>query len=599
MKEIKEAIEQSIIEAGKKAVLAGDLSDFDTSCIELERPEDPTHGNWASAVALKNARIAKKSPRDIATILISHLTKPEGIGKVEIAGPGFINFFQSQDSQVQVFKEVKEKGKRFGSSHAGKGQKVEIEYVSANPTGPLHVGHGRWAAIGDSLANVMEFAGYDVTREYYINDQGSQIAVFGASLEMRYQQLCMLIDAGTSLKKATETLLEDRKRFVTEQEPHPYSDDFISTLGENAYGGDYVIELASEFYTHYKQEIDALSPAEKPTFFAEKGYHAQLAKIKETCKKARVHFDVWKSERDFYKPKKPDGATPLEDVFAYLQKEDYFYTTEDGATWFKSTLFGDDKDRVIVKANGEYTYFASDIAYTKDKFERDDYVINILGADHHGYIPRIEAVAEALGYKGQYEVLLGQFVRLLRGGKQMRMSKRKGDVITFDELLEEAGTDATRYTLISRSSNQMIDFDIEEVKKADVSNPVYYVQYAHARACSILRKAAELEIAPDSSETSLTLLTSPYELEIAKMLSKFPDFIAQCAKDRAPFRLTHYAEELAALFHRFYKNCQVLPSEKSPLDKNYSKARLLVVESVKIVLANLLALVGVEVPERM
>ncbi len=599
MEQMKEAIEQSIIKAGKDAVLAGDLSDFDASCIELERPEDPTHGTWASAVALKNARVAKKSPRDIANILLTHLIKPEGIGKVEIAGPGFINFFQSQSSQVQVFKEVKEQGKRFGSSCAGKGQRVEIEYVSANPTGPLHVGHGRWAAIGDSLANVMEFAGYAVTREYYINDQGSQIAVFGASLEMRYQQFLTLIEAGNSLEEATETLLEDRKRFVAEQEPHPYADAFIAALGENAYGGDYVIELASDFYTHYKQEIDALSPAEKPTFFAEKGYQAQLAKIKETCKKARVHFDVWKSERDFYTSKKPGCKTPLEEVLAYLESKGYFYTTEDGATWFKSTLFGDDKDRVIVKANGEYTYFASDIAYTKDKFERDDYVINILGADHHGYISRIEAVSEALGHKGQYEVLLGQFVRLLRAGKQMRMSKRKGDVVTFDELLEEAGADATRYTLISRSSNQMIDFDIEEVKKADASNPVYYVQYAHARACSILRKAAKQDILPDYSDASLALLTSPYELEIAKMLSEFPDFIAQCAKDRAPFRLTHYAEELAAFFHRFYKNCQVLSSEKSPLDKNYSKARLLVVESVKIVLANLLALVGVEAPERM
>ena len=336
-----------------------------------------------------------------------------------------------------------------------------------------------------------------------------------------------------------------------------------------------------------------------------------LETIRQTCHDARCDFDVWFSERSLYE-KDETGTNAVERAFAALDKRGYLYRTDDGALWFRSTEFGDDKDRVLVKTNGEYTYFASDIAYHWNKFQRVDHVIDIWGADHHGYIARVNAACEALGYPGEFEVLLGQLVNLLRNGQAIRLSKRKGVMVTFRELLDEVGADAVRYTLISKSSNQTIDFDIEAVKRKSNDNPVYYVQYAHARICSILRRAAGLELEEAEplgmdavaersigTDYDLSLLSDPTELALSRKLSEFPELVAGCSRDRAPFRLTHYAEELAGDFHAFYGVCQVLPSEGRPVDTELSRARLAACDAVRRVLALTLSLIGVSAPTHM
>lgn len=596
---MKETIEQLIKEAVYAAHKAGVLGELETQTIALERPADKAHGDWSSAIALKSAKMERKSPRQIAERIVQYLPEHKAVESVEIAGPGFINFTLSRDSKNQIFAEVHKLGKNFGRTNEGHGKKVEIEYVSANPTGPLHIGHGRWAAIGDSLARIFDFSGYNVTREYYINDHGSQMDLLGASVAYRYGQLLSIMDSqSATFEQAVQVLRDDRSAYLDESGRHPYTDDFQVKLGENAYGGDYIIDLAASFVRQYGGSLLAKTKEEQREFFKEESYKAQLALIREVCKKAQVEFDVWKSEQDLYKAH-GQGDSLINQIFSEFQEKELFYKTDDGAIWFKSTNFGDDKDRVVIKSNGEYTYFASDIAYTKDKFNRSDYVINILGADHHGYVPRIQAISEALGHKGKYEVLLGQFVNLLRGGQPLRMSKRRGDMITLEELLEEVGVDATRYTLISKSSNQMIDFDIEEVQREDTSNPVYYVQYAHARACSILKKANELGVQPSYNSESLALLTDSHEEEIATQLAIFSEFIAECARDRAPFRITHYLENLASSFHSFYKACQVLPSSNKVINETLSSARLSVVDSVRQVLEIALSLIGVQAPEKM
>ena len=350
---------------------------------------------------------------------------------------------------------------------------------------------------------------------------------------------------------------------------------------------------------------------DRVALFRERGYPLMLESIRQTCHEARCDFDVWFSERSLYE-KDDEGKDPVHRAFEKLDEMGYLYTSEDGALWFRSTAFGDDKDRVMVKSNGEYTYFASDVAYHWNKFQRVEHVIDIWGADHHGYIKRVDAACEALGYPGQFEVLLGQLVNLLRNGEAVRMSKRKGTMVTFDELLREVGADATRYTLVSKSANQMIDFDIEVAKRQDNSNPVYYVQYAHARICSMLRRAAGIDMEEAArmgmdnvareavgDDIDLSLLTDATELAVSRKISEFPGLVEGCARDRAPFRLTHYAEDLAGAFHAFYTKCQVLPSPGRPVDEGLSKARLALCDAVRIVIALSLTLVGVSAPEQM
>jgi arginyl-tRNA synthetase len=612
-----ENLDQLVRAAISAAQEQGDLPAFEVGDVGLERPNDTSHGDWTSTVALRSAKLAHMKPRDIASAIAKHIEGSKEIDKVEIAGPGFINFYLSTGANNEIFRTVIEQGVDFGKSDVGHGQKVQVEFVSANPTGPMHVGHGRWVALGDSLCRVLEHTNYQVEREYYINDHGSQMDVFGRSVSKRYLQLFEVMEKDScGLDGAAEALLADRARYVEDEEDeapetHPYMDEFNTDLGGNAYGGDYIIELARRFAeTDGDRWVEAEADA-RVAEFRERGYKAMLETIRQTCHDARCDFDVWFSERSLY-DKDETGTNAVERAFAALDKGGYLYRTDDGALWFRSTEFGDDKDRVLVKTNGEYTYFASDIAYHWNKFQRVDHVIDIWGADHHGYIARVNAACEALGYPGEFEVLLGQLVNLLRNGQAIRLSKRKGVMVTFRELLDEVGADAVRYTLISKSSNQTIDFDIEAVKRKSNDNPVYYVQYAHARICSILRRAAGLELEEAKplgmdavaersigTDYDLSLLSDPTELALSRKLSEFPELVAGCARDRAPFRLTHYAEELAGDFHAFYGVCQVLPSEGRPVDPELSRARLAACDAVRRVLALTLSLIGVSAPTHM
>ena len=612
-----EKIEELVRKAVADAQEAGDLPYFEVGDLGLERPADADNGDWTTTLALRSARLAHMAPRAIAQAIVNHMEKDPGISKVEVAGPGFVNFYLSAAANNEVFRTVREQGHDFGRSNIGAGEKVQVEFVSANPVGPLHIGHGRWAALGDSLCRVMEHAGYSVEREYYINDHGSQMDVFGNSVAERYLQLSQVVsERGCSLDEAVQVLLDDRKAFVKDEEDahpelHPYMDAFNKNLGGNAYGGDYIIDVARHFMeTDGTRWVDS-DPEERMLEFRERGYKLMLESIKSTLDESRCHFDVWFSERSLYE-KGEDGTSAVDRALARLDEMGYLYRDEDGALWFRSTALGDDKDRVLIKTNGEYTYFASDVAYHWNKFQRVDHVIDIWGADHHGYIQRVDSACTALGYPGKLEVLLGQLVNLLRDGVPVRMSKRKGTMIPFKELMDEVGVDATRYTLISKSSNQMIDFDIEKVKKQDNTNPVYYVQYAHARICSILRKGAGVtaeeaeklgmdEVARRAvgEEYDLSLLTDPTEATLARKLSEFPALVEGCARDRAPFRLTHYAEELAGDFHSFYTVCQVLPSKGRPVDEGLSKARLAAVDATRRALALTLELCGVHAPQSM
>ncbi|OUO65021.1 arginine--tRNA ligase [Collinsella sp. An268] len=611
-----ENIEELVQSALAHAQEAGELPAFDVADCGIERPADTSHGEWTSTVALRSAKLAHQAPRAIAEAICRHLELGGAVEKVEVAGPGFINFYLSPAAKNAVFGTVRAEGADFARSNVGGGQKVQVEFVSANPVGPMHVGHGRWVAIGDSLCRVMEHAGYDVEREYYINDHGSQMDVFGGSLSVRYLQLVSLMrERGMSLAEAHAALEADRVAFVDDEEgarpeEHPFQNAFMEALGGNAYGGGYIIDEAAHIVEVDGERWVDVADGERIAAFRENGYRRMLDDIRTTCEDAHCTFDVWFSERELYVPD-DHGDTAVDRAFKKLDEMGYLYRKDD-ALWFRSTDLGDDKDRVLVKANGEYTYFASDVAYHWNKFQRVDHVIDIWGADHHGYINRVRCVCDALGYPGRFEVLLGQLVNLLRSGKPVRMSKRRGTMVTFRELLDEVGADAARYTLISRSSNQMIDFDIDAVKEKSNANPVYYVQYAHARICSILRRAAGLsaeeadalgmdEVARRAigDEVDFALLTDPTELALARKLSELEELIASCARDRAPFRLTHYAEELAGAYHAFYHDCQVLPSEGRPVDAALSRARLAACDAVRIVLALVLDLVGVSAPEVM
>lgn len=612
-----EKIEELVRAALAAAQEAGDLPAFELEDCGIERPADTSHGEWTSTMALKSAKLAHQAPRAIAEAIVKYLPESDVVEKVEIAGPGFINFYLSVAAKNAVFAEAREQGMDFAKSNVGGGLKTQVEFVSANPVGPMHVGHGRWAALGDSMCRVMEHAGYDIEREFWINDYGNQMNTFGNSISKRYMQLADIIEKqGCDIDAARDFLAKDRDNYVQDEaderpDSHPYMDDFTADLGKDSYGGTYIIDEAAAFWKTDGDKWVNADPQERMLSFRERGYQKMLKDMKETCHDVRCDFDVWMSERTMYQ-KDWTGTSPVERAYDKLDKMGYLYRTDDGALWFKSTEFGDDKDRVIQKSNGDYTYFSSDIAYHWNKFQRVDRVLDIWGADHHGYIARVKAVCDALGYPGQFEVPLGQFVNLLRNGKPIRMSKRKGTMITFRELIDEVGADAARYTLVSRSSNQTIDFDIEKVKEKTADNPVFYVQYAHARICSILRKAAG--VTPDQADlmgmenvaikaiygdVDYSLLTDPTELALSRKLSELQDLIAGAARDRAPFRITHYVEELASAFHSFYAACQVLPSEGRPVDPAVVRARLGACDAVRSVIALCLSLIGVSAPTQM
>ena len=592
-----------------QAQAAGELPEFEVSDFGIERTNDAQKGDWTSTVAMRSSKAAHRAPRDIAAAIIAHMPADEAVVSVEAAGPGFLNFSLAPEAICGVFGQVIREGADFGRCNDGQGKKVDVEFVSANPVGPMHVGHGRWAALGDSMCRTLEFCGWDVTREFYINDAGNQMNTFARSIEKRYRQIVELVEGGKTVDEALETLEADRVAALDDADgtldTHPLTDDFAGELGGDAYGGSYIWDIARVFY-----DQDGTAPLDMPVEerlhdFRERGYQAMLANIKDVLAQCGCDFDVWFSERTLHTPD-AQGKTAVTRAFDKLRAADKLYEAE-GALWFRTTDYGDDKDRVLMKSDGSHTYFASDIAYHSNKFDRGfDRLIDIWGADHHGYIPRMQAAVEAMGHKGQLDVPLGQLVNLLRAGKPVRMSKRKGTMITFEELLEMVGRDATRFTLLSRSSDQEVDFDIDVVTRQSSDNPVFYVQYAHARICSILRKAAEQAGIADTSDLDATAhaligddpnlahLTDPAELALARHLAHFGETVAGCAKDLAPFRLTHYATGTAAAFHGFYTNCHVLTD-----DAELTRARLAACDAARRVLAQTLSLIGVSAPVSM
>ena len=569
---IRESLESVLYQALKAAVEAGELPLNEIPQPSLERPREEGHGDWACTIAMRLAKAAHMNPRAIAQAIVDHLPENNLVESFEIAGPGFINLTLTNASFQAVVSEARQQGSDFGKSELSEPCKVNLEYVSANPTGPMHVGHGRWAALGDAIARVMRHAGYSVDEEFYINDQGNQMIVFGNSVVVRYQQL----------------LGQDVE------------------MPEACYGGAYIKDIAQAIIDADGDKWLDANEDERLVAFRERGYAMMLDSVKDTLSTFGNNFDTWFSERSLFVADE-NGETKQQRAFDVMNEKGLLFEAE-GATFFRSTDYGDDKDRVLVKANGDLTYFMSDVAYHYDKMQRGyDHLIDIWGADHHGYIQRCKAMMAAWGYPDALEVVLGQLVNLLRDGEPVRMSKRTGEMVTFQELIDEVGVDATRYLMLSKSADQAIDFDIEVAKKQDSSNPVYYVQYAHARICSILRKAGEArgmnvesagieEIVAELGLDDIDLSPLAHESELALMrkMADFSDLVAGAARDRAPFRLTHYAQELAGLFHSFYGNCHVLGEEES-----VEKARLALVDSTRIVLALSLDLLGVSAPERM
>ncbi len=573
---LREQVEEVVDAALSAAVADESLPLEEVPAAALERPRDAANGDWASTVALRAAKAARMKPRDVAEVVVSHLPKNDLIASTEIAGPGFVNIRLTNAALASVIDEARREGMDFGRGEApANAGRINLEYVSANPTGPMHVGHGRWAALGDSMARVLRHAGFDVSEEFYINDHGTQMDNFGRSVSVRYEQLC-----GRDV-------------------PMP----------ENCYGGAYVIDIAREILEADGEKWLDVPEEERVVAFRERSYVEMLEHNKAVLSGFGTTFDTWFSERTLYVPDE-DGKSAVDHALEAMDAKGYVFQ-KDGATWFKSTAFGDEKDRVLIKENGEFTYFLSDVAYHYNKIQRGfTHLIDIWGADHHGYVKRCQAMLAAWGYEGALEVVLGQLVNLFRDGSAVRMSKRTGEMVTFEELIEEVGVDATRYLMLSRSSDQPIDFDIEVAKKKDATNPVYYVQYAHARICSILRKAAcegdlaaaeagditfnELAERTVGADVDLSPLCEESELALMRKMGDFADMVAQAAADRAPFRLTHYAQDLAALFHQFYTNCHVLADDEAT-----RRARLALCDASRIVLALTLSLLGVSAPEKM
>ena len=529
------------------------------SAIEVEIPKDTTHGDYASNVAMVlSSRVGKKlPPRKIAGVLIEHIDDRDNIlEKVEIAGPGFINFFIRENVWATLLKEIEEREDDYGTSGLGNGKKILVEFVSANPTGPLHIGHGRGAVVGDVLANILSASGYSVFREYYINDQGNQMNNLGISVLARYLEL---------LGETVE-------------------------FPEAGYRGDYIRDLAGKMMErdgdiHGKRDREAAIQD-----FTEYAAGAILDEIKEDLRAFGVVFESYFSEKDLYKD---GGVTGL---LAELEAKGFIY--HDGETlWFKTTDFGDEKDRVVIRKNGEPTYFAADIAYHRNKYERGfDSLIDIWGADHHGYIPRMLASIQALGYeKDSLKIILVQLVSLLREGKPVAMSTRAGEFVTLREVVDEVGRDAARYNFLMRRSDSHLDFDLDLAKKQSNENPVYYVQYAHARICSILRFGEERGYAiPAYGEADLSLLNLPEEIQLVKVITRFPELIEGAALSLEPHRLTFYLNDLASIFHSYYNKYKVISD-----DEKLSLARLFLVKSIRTVVNNALRLLGVTAPEKM
>ena len=550
---IKEILAQSIKDAAQKAIEAGTVKEGELPAVVLEVPPQKEFGDFATNFAMQAARSLKCNPRVVAQAVVDNLACAY-IDKTEIAGPGFINFYLKQDWVYSLLSNILAKGDSYGDLKQENPEKIQLEYVSANPTGPLHVGHGRGAAVGSALANLMKAAGYDVTREYYINDAGNQIENLAASVNARYLALM-----GVECE-----------------------------FPENGYHGVDIIDTAKRIVKIYGDKFMQMEEEDRLHEFKTLALKEKLAALKEDLQAFNVDFDVWFSEKTLHDEGRIKAACD------FLLERGHMYE-KDGALWLKSTEYGDDKDRVVIRDNGIPTYLAADIAYHRDKFERGfDHVINLWGADHHGYIARMKAAVGSLGYKPeQLEVLILQMVSLYRNGELVKMSKRTGQSVTLNELIEEVGTDAARFFFIMRSIDSQLDFDLTLATEKSSDNPVYYVQYAHARICSILRQIADENIAIDE-KAPLASLTAEVEINLIKKLGEYPELIAAAAKERAPHRVAHYVYELASLFHSFYNQCRILGVEPE-----VQQARLLLVIAVSHVLKHALNILGISAPERM
>jgi arginyl-tRNA synthetase len=586
---MKQQIQRLISQALEQIVATGLLPESPQQEPIIERTRDAQHGDFACNIAMVLAKVARCKPRDLAEKIVAALPESPEVSKVEIAGPGFINFYLSADAYYALVPTILSAGHEFGRSNLGAGMRVQVEFVSANPTGPLHVGHGRGAAYGAVVADILEAVGYDVHREYYVNDAGRQMDILGTSVWLRYLELC-----------------DEEIKFP-----------------ENGYKGDYIWDIAAtlhrehgDIYRHAAEEVFAGVPADEPDggdkeahidglinsakqllgdnryrFVFELGLNTILDDIRDDLELFGVKYDEWYSERTLMQ----SGA--VNKAIERLRAAGHIYE-KDGALWFRSTDFGDEKDRVVERDNGQTTYFASDIAYHMDKLERGfERVIDVWGADHHGYVPRVKAALQALGSDpSKLDVLLVQFANLYRGGEKVQMSTRSGSFVTLRELRKEVGADAARFFYVMRKCEQHLDFDLDLAKSQSSDNPVYYVQYAHARVCSVLRQAAEkkisVEITPGAA--NLERLSEEHELQLLKSLSRYPEVVELSAINEEPHQLSHYLRDLANDFHTYYNAHQFLVEDEGLRD-----ARIKLILAVRQALRNGLNLLGVAAPESM
>jgi arginyl-tRNA synthetase len=552
---IRDEIAGLVEAAARAAQVAGDIPPVALEDLAIERPARPEHGDYASSLPLRLARTARQSPIAIAETIAKHMPAHPAVGEVSVAPPGFVNVRLGDAWLAEQVNDVLARGERYATSSDGGGKRVQIEFVSANPTGPLHVGNGRWASIGDSLSRVLSAAGYDVEKEYLINDAGTQATVFANTVFVRYLQA-----------------------FAHDVE-----------LPEEGYPGDYVIELAEEIKAEYKDKF--LHAAETPDELMEIAIDKMVARIRDDLVALGIDYDVWFSERTLY-----EGSPSTYETAMQLLRDQNAVVEKEGAVWFASASLGANKDNVLIRSDGRPTYFASDIAYHYDKFfnRRFDHVIDIWGADHQGHVSRVITAVEALGIeKERIEIIIGQLVALKRAGNTVRFSKRAGEIITLREVVDEVGGDACRYFFLQRSADSQMDFDIELAKRQSSENPVYYVQYAHARSTGVLAQAGERGMGYENGDVSL--LTHPAELTLIRKMLLLPELVETIAVNHEPHHLPHYALDLATAFHDFYEKCRVLDDAEPAL----SRARLRLVVAAKTVLASALGLMGMSAPDKM
>ena len=582
---MKDQLQDLLNKCIQELISKGTLNEM-PSKIRIDHTKDNSHGDYATNIALMLSKQAKMSPVELAKIIIDQFEQKSFIKKIEIAGPGFINFFMSQETSSSIVNEIIDQAALYGSSEIGHGKKVLLEYVSANPTGPLHVGHGRGAAYGATVSNLLRNAGFIVDNEYYVNDAGRQMDILTVSIYLRYLTIC-----GESLRFPDNgyqgQYIHDIAQVIYEasgQEFHLKSDlVFENVSKDGSEGGDKEI--------HIDQLIERAKSILGDRFKAvfKVGIESILGGIKNDLAEFGVIFEKWFSEQSLI-------DSGLSEACISKLKDSKNLYEKDGALWFKTTSYGDEKDRVVVRDNGNHTYFASDIAYHLEKLERGyDKIINVWGADHHGYIPRVKASIEALGHDpNKLEILLVQFANLYRGGSKVQMSTRSGSFVTLEDLRAEVGNDAARFFYILRKSEQHMDFDLDLAKSKTNENPVYYIQYAHARICSVFRQADEKEIELDVSQTNLTLLTEEIEKDLLRELSRFKSVLESSAIQYEPHQLAYYLRDLSNHFHSYYNACKFIVD-----DKNLTQARLALISATQQILKNGLSILGVGAPESM